>query len=132
MNGSIPIIPRHARAWSRAIYGDRGAGGDHGNSSAVVDLEVTGALSGFHSRKGLSAMATAKMLVDTARYTVVRQNGGSIEIAPKDNPKGTRLFHRQAERYEGESIAAYYRNGFVLSTGFAPGCSPMQDTGLAG
>jgi hypothetical protein len=89
------------------------AGGDHGNSSAVVDLEVTGALSGFHSRKGLSAMATAKMLVDTARYTVVRQNGGSIEIAPKDNPKGTRLFHRQAERYEGESIAAYYRNGFV-------------------
>ena len=49
----------------------------------------------------------------TAGRTVVRQNDGSIEIAPKDNRKGTRVFHRQAKRYEGELIAAYYRNGFV-------------------
>ena len=58
-------------------------------------------------------MAMTKLLVDTARYTVVRQNDGSIEIAPKDNPKGTRVFHRQAHRYEDELIAAYHRNGFV-------------------
>ena len=58
-------------------------------------------------------MAMTKLLVDTARYTVVRQNDGSIEIAPKDNPKGTWVFHRQAHRYEDELIAAYHRNGFV-------------------
>jgi hypothetical protein len=54
-----------------------------------------------------------RLLVDTARYTVTRQNDGSIEIAPKDNPKGMRIFHRQAARHEGELIAAYHRNGFV-------------------
>jgi hypothetical protein len=58
-------------------------------------------------------MTMTRLLVDTARYTVVRRNDGSIKITPKDNPKGTRVFHRQAKRYEGELIAAYYRNGSV-------------------
>ena len=62
---------------------------------------------------GQGLVAMTRLLVDTARYTVIRQNDGSIEIAPKDNPKGMRVFHRQAARYEGELIAAYHRNGFV-------------------
>jgi hypothetical protein len=72
-----------------------------------------------------------RLLVDAARYTVIRQNDGSIEIAPKDKPEGTHVFRRQAARYESELIAAYHRNGFIVSTGFAPGVSPMQQTGVA-
>ncbi len=41
-------------------------------------------------------MAMTRLVVETARYTVVRRNDKSIEIAPKDNPKGTRVFQRQA------------------------------------
>ena len=40
---------------------------------------------------GEGLMAMTRLLVDTARYTVTRQNDGAIEIAPKDNPKGTRV-----------------------------------------
>ena len=58
------------------------AGGDHGNSCAVVDLEVTGALSGFHSRKGLSAMATAKMLVDNGVVKALNlEEPGKFEVS---------------------------------------------------
>ena len=37
---------------------------------------------------------------------------GSIEIAPKGDPKGTRIFHKRAKRYEAKFVAAHHRNGF--------------------
>jgi hypothetical protein len=47
-------------------------------------------------------MATTKLLFDTFRFTVIRRNDGSIEIAPKVDPNGTRIFHKNAKRYQGE------------------------------
>ena len=71
-------------------------------------------------------MTMTRLLVDTARYTVIHQDDGSIEIAPKDNPKGTQVFHRQAARYEGELIAAYHRNGVAgLSRRPPRDCRPL-------
>jgi hypothetical protein len=61
--------------------------------------------------EGLTAMATTKLLFDTARFTVIRRND-VIEIAPKCDPKGTRVFHKHAKRYESELAAAHHREGF--------------------
>jgi hypothetical protein len=63
-------------------------------------------------RESLNAKATTKLLFDTLRYTVIRRNGGSIEIAPKGDPKGTRIFHKRAKRCESELEAAHHRDGF--------------------
>ncbi len=56
-------------------------------------------------------MATTKLLFDTFRYTVIRRNDGSIEIAPKRDPRGTRIFRKHARRYEAEFVAAHHREG---------------------
>ena len=56
-------------------------------------------------------MATTKLLFDTFRFTVMRRNDGSIEIAPKGDPKGMRIFHKHAKRYESELEAAHHRDG---------------------
>jgi hypothetical protein len=52
----------------------------------------------FFDEEGLKVMATTKLLFDTFHYTVTRRNDGSIEIAPKGDPKATRIFHKRAKR----------------------------------
>ena len=44
--------------------------------------------------------------------TVIRRNDGSVEIAPKGNPKGTRIFHKHAKRFESDLVAAHHSDGF--------------------
>jgi hypothetical protein len=56
-------------------------------------------------------MATTKLLFDTFHYTVTRRNDGSIEIAPKGDPKATRIFHKRAKRHESDLVAAHHRDG---------------------
>jgi hypothetical protein len=48
---------------------------------------------------------------DTFRFTVIRRNDGSIEIAPKGDPNGTRIFHKRAKRHESDLVAAHHRDG---------------------
>jgi hypothetical protein len=60
---------------------------------------------------GVKVMATTKLLFDTFRYTVIRRNDGSLEIAPKNDPRGTRIFHKRAKRYEVELVATHHRDG---------------------
>src|SRR5262245_37690561 len=56
-------------------------------------------------------MAPTKLLYDTFRFTVIRRNDGSIEIAPKNDPGGTRIYRKRAKRYELELVAAHHREG---------------------
>jgi hypothetical protein len=81
-----------------AKYSDQNA--DMGETGRE-DRKHHRALSGLLD-EGLKVMATSKLLFDTLRFTIFRRNDGSIEIAPKGDPKGTRVFHRQAKRYESE------------------------------
>ena len=70
----------------------------------------------------LSAMATTKLLFGTFRFTVTRRNDGSIEIAPKGNPKATRIFHKRAKRYEVSLRPLTIATGWTVSTVCANGC----------
>jgi hypothetical protein len=57
-------------------------------------------------------MATTKLLFDTFRFTVIRRNDSSLEVAPKGDPRGTRIFHKRAKRHESDLEAAHHREGF--------------------
>ena len=47
----------------------------------------------------------------TFRYTIIRRNDSSLEVAPKGNPTDTRIFHKHAKRHEAELVAAHHRDG---------------------
>ena len=54
-------------------------------------------------------MAAAKVLFESFRFTVIRRDDRSIEIAPKDDPTQARIFHT----LESDIVEAYRREGFA-------------------
>jgi hypothetical protein len=68
---------------------------------------------------GVKVMATTKLLFDTFRYTVIRRNDGSLEIARKNDPRGTRIFHKRAKRMRSSWSRLTIATASTVSTGFA-------------
>jgi hypothetical protein len=56
---------------------------------------------------------TATLLFDTSRFLVIRHPSGGIEISPKGDPGGTRIFHKHAKRYANDLHADYNREGLL-------------------